>query len=114
MRFFTGDQQGNIKSLSFANGNTDLQTIHSRKFAVQLLSVAESSVSAATHRLTASGQEKLAAAYVDGSCLLHTINGNSSLITTQEWKETRLKSDQIFVGIHLTDRYILLSIISQL
>ncbi|KAK7014906.1 WD repeat-containing protein 74 [Favolaschia claudopus] len=94
-RFITGDQLGNLKSLqvSTADGPSELTQLHSAKSSVAALSIPS----------VASTSKLAAVAYADGSLSAFTIHDNDLQIAKQ-WKENRLKPDQIFVGLQSADR----------
>ncbi|KAJ7343536.1 hypothetical protein DFH08DRAFT_230202 [Mycena albidolilacea] len=94
--FLTGDELGNIKSLQVTTPDapSELKLLHATS------SVAVSALSLAP---TASTSKSVAAAYADGSVTAFTLQDNQLQISEQ-WKETRFKPDQNFVGLQVTDR----------
>lgn len=94
--FLTGDELGNIKSLQVTTPDvpSELKLLHATS------SVAVSALSIAP---TASTSKSVAAAYADGSVTAFTLQDNQLQISEQ-WKETRFKPDQNFVGLQVTDR----------
>ncbi|KAJ6502599.1 hypothetical protein C8R45DRAFT_1092425 [Mycena sanguinolenta] len=94
--FLTGDQLGNIKSLS-VQGTPDVPS------QLALLHTAKSSVAALSIAPTASTSKSVAAAYADGSVTAFTLQDNQ-LEVLEQWKESRFKPDQNFVGLQVTDR----------
>jgi len=87
----TGDQLGNIKSLRVASGvPSELILLDSSQSSVAALSIASTSKS-------------VAAAYADGSVAAFALQDNE-LQSLHRWKETRLKSNQTFVGLQATDK----------
>lgn len=94
--FLTGDELGNIKSLQVTTPDvpSELKLLHATS------SVAVSALSIAP---TASTSKSVAAAYANGSITAFTLQDNQLQISEQ-WKETRFKPDQNFVGLQVTDR----------
>ncbi|KAJ6496629.1 hypothetical protein C8R47DRAFT_1263509 [Mycena vitilis] len=93
--FFTGDELGNIKSLRVSPGVPSELTLlnsNSAKSSVAALSVSAGSTS-----------RSVVAAYADGSVTTFELDDNELRISEQ-WKETRLKADQSYVGLQATDR----------
>ncbi|KAJ7172528.1 hypothetical protein C8R46DRAFT_992734 [Mycena filopes] len=92
--FLVGDELGNIKSLkptiSTPQAPSTLSLLHSGKSSVNALSVASTSKS-------------VAAAYADGSVAAFT-RDDTELHLVEQWRETRLKPNQSFVGLQATDR----------
>ncbi|KAF7338337.1 hypothetical protein MVEN_02059200 [Mycena venus] len=92
--FFTGDELGNIKSLRVATSQgvpSELTLLHSAKSSVAALSVASTSKIAA-------------ASYADGSVTAFALQDDAQLQALGQWKETRFKPGQNFVGLQVTDR----------
>ncbi|KAJ7273661.1 hypothetical protein B0H12DRAFT_1285674 [Mycena haematopus] len=86
--FLTGDELGNIKSLSLrvtSDVPSQLTLLHAAKSSVAALSIASTSKS-------------VAAAYADGSVTEFTLQDNQLQILEQ-WKESRFKPNQNFVGL---------------
>ncbi|KAJ6547511.1 hypothetical protein B0H19DRAFT_1306641 [Mycena capillaripes] len=89
--FLTGDELGNIKSLRVSPGvPSELNLLNSlpSKSSVAALSVASNSV---------------AAAYANGSVTTFSLH-DDELRISEQWKETRFKPGQNFVGLQATDR----------
>ncbi|KAJ7219222.1 WD40-repeat-containing domain protein [Mycena pura] len=93
-RFLTGDDLGNIKALQVTTGGlSELTTLYSAKSSVAALSVTP----------TASTSKSVAAAFADGSIEAFTLE-DDKLQSLHQWKETRLKQEQSFIGLQVTDR----------
>ncbi|KAJ7046730.1 hypothetical protein C8F04DRAFT_986828 [Mycena alexandri] len=92
--FLVGDELGNIKSLRPSSTPNEvpstLTLLHSAKSSVAALSIASTSKS-------------VAAACADGSVVSFTRDDNE-LHVLEQWRETRLKPEQTFVGLQATDR----------
>ncbi|KAJ7685136.1 hypothetical protein DFH06DRAFT_1157559 [Mycena polygramma] len=94
--FFTGDELGNIKSLRVSPGVPSELTLlnsNSAKSSVAALSVSAGSTS-----------KSVVAAYADGSVTTFDLQDDNELRISEQWKETRLKADQSYVGLQATDR----------
>ncbi|KAJ7109325.1 WD40-repeat-containing domain protein [Mycena epipterygia] len=92
--FLTGDELGNIKSLQISpNSPSTIKLLNSAKSSVAALSVAS----------TASTSKSVAAGYADGSVAAFTLQ-DDELESVHQWKETRFKPDQKFVGLQATEK----------
>ncbi|KAF9246568.1 hypothetical protein BU15DRAFT_39865 [Melanogaster broomeanus] len=97
-RFLTGDELGSIKSVSYhpndAPGTqTQLRTLHDGTSTSRARGVQRLAISRGDSTL-------LASAHADGSLCLSSLT--DGLERRQEWKETRMKPDQTFVGLAST------------
>ncbi|KAF7793038.1 hypothetical protein EIP86_004143 [Pleurotus ostreatoroseus] len=99
--FLSGDEFGSIKSASFSQGEDSIWQCStniiaegtSKAQAVQKLAISAQS----------SAKRQLAAARADG--LVHILDlENSKIVEGLEWKETRIKGDQKFVGLSFTEK----------
>ena len=119
-RFLTGDELGNIKSLRYTGNNTELETIHDglstgKLKSIQALSVTSTSEPDGTrlvrniHSIPWQGvqdfiQGKIAAAHADGYISTSILQDDDQLEPLHEWKETRFKADQRYVGLSASNR----------
>ncbi|KAF5365735.1 hypothetical protein D9758_003290 [Tetrapyrgos nigripes] len=97
MRFITGDELGSIKILRYITQVTDgpkaeLKIVHTGSAAVQKLSA-----------LRSSDSTLIAAAYSDALVNIFSLQNNDSLQRISGWTESRLKNDQRFVGLALSN-----------
>ncbi|KAJ3802921.1 hypothetical protein GGU11DRAFT_874327 [Lentinula aff. detonsa] len=102
MRFFTGDELGNLKILrpktpGPANKSELLSARagNAEKGGVQVLSACIESDSSST---------LLAAGYSNGTVELLTAAEDDTIACSQKWTENRLKAGQRYVGIHCTEK----------
>ncbi|KAG2077828.1 WD40 repeat-like protein [Suillus decipiens] len=96
-RFLVGDELGNIKSVGYNPASQEeikpvLKTLHDgtvtgRSKGIQKLA------------LNAGEKTLLSAAHADGAVSIFSLNEDDQLELLQEWKETRIKSDQSFIGL---------------
>ena len=117
-RFLTGDELGNIKSLRHHESNSELKTIHDgsstgKLKGIQALSMASASDGSKLVRIHVKPlcqdtqscvQGKVAAGHTDGSASTFILKDDDRLELLHEWKETRLKPDQTFVGLSASER----------
>lgn len=99
-RFFTGDELGNVKSLRYIENTLELKTIYDGSNTGKLKSIQALSVAS-----TSDGTKLVASAHADGSIFVSTLNGNE-MEPLDEWKETRFKPDQRYVGLAASNRTI--------
>ncbi|KAJ7740661.1 hypothetical protein DFH07DRAFT_943671 [Mycena maculata] len=97
-RFLTGDELGNIKSL-----RVNIESLGVTPAVSSELTLLKSSGSSVAALSIASTSKSVAAAYADGSLEAFSLQGNE-LQSIHRWKETRLKSEQTFVGLQATDK----------
>ncbi|KAJ4488010.1 hypothetical protein J3R30DRAFT_3279714 [Lentinula aciculospora] len=102
MRFFTGDELGNLKILrpKPSGSEAESELINARTEKPQDASL--QSLSARTE--SDSSVTLLAAGYSDGTAKLYTVAENDAITSLQKWTETRLKVGQRYVGIHCTEK----------
>ncbi|EIM89890.1 uncharacterized protein STEHIDRAFT_36630, partial [Stereum hirsutum FP-91666 SS1] len=101
-RFLTGDELGNIKSITYPSASTstpEATLLHDgsaggKSRAIQALAVSSSS--------GASSSRMVAAACADGSASAYTLNEEGGLDLVKEWKEPRLRTGQKYVGIDVS------------
>ncbi|KAG2364499.1 hypothetical protein BDR07DRAFT_1482443 [Suillus spraguei] len=96
-RFLVGDELGNIKSVGYNPTSQEeikpvLKTLHDgtitgRNKAIQKLA------------LHAGEKTLLSAAHANGAVSIFSLKEDDQLELVQEWKETRIKSDQSFIGL---------------
>ena len=114
-RFLTGDELGNIKSLQYSpNNNTKgaLRILYDgsnsgRTKGIQALSISSSHSGEKMVRNSPPSrrgihdlsQSKLASAHSDGSASIFHLLNDDTVDLLHDWKETRLKSDQTYVGL---------------
>ncbi|KAI0374780.1 hypothetical protein BV20DRAFT_986622 [Pilatotrama ljubarskyi] len=102
-RFFSGDELGAIKSISYAQG--DNTKARAAKPTILVRGSSESGRSKTIQKLSvhSSGSDSLLSAVrADGSASLYKVEGDG-LNVVHEWKETRLKEGQRFVGLADTE-----------
>ncbi|KDQ61054.1 hypothetical protein JAAARDRAFT_152067 [Jaapia argillacea MUCL 33604] len=103
-QFFTGDELGNIKSLSYSTTSkasakpTEPITLHDgssfgKEKAIQALAIGS----------TSAGEKLVSAACADGTVVLHEFN-EGKLNRRYEWKETRCKPGQKYVGLAISEQ----------
>ncbi|KAG6337208.1 hypothetical protein ID866_1880 [Astraeus odoratus] len=96
-RFFTGDELGSIKSVSYdANAPSETK--------IHLKTVYDGTATGRTRgiqRLALSKDDStlIASAHADGSVRLASLTDGDQLLHLHDWKETRIKPDQTFVGL---------------
>ncbi|KAG0705156.1 hypothetical protein DFH29DRAFT_800670 [Suillus ampliporus] len=98
-RFLVGDELGNIKSVQYNPASQEepkpvLKTLH------------DGSVTGRTKghpktRVERGGEDigKLSAAHANGAVSIFSLEDDDRLELLQEWKETRIKADQSFIGL---------------
>ncbi|KAG9318436.1 hypothetical protein JVU11DRAFT_527 [Chiua virens] len=93
-RFLTGDELGNIKSVSY-----DPNALPEHKLSLKTLHDGTSNGrTRGVQKLAISGT-LLASAHADGSLCLASLTSEDDLEQRHTWKETRFKTDQSFVGL---------------
>ncbi|KAI0361982.1 hypothetical protein OH77DRAFT_1515308 [Trametes cingulata] len=101
--FFSGDELGAIKSISYAQGDNPKEWKASTTILVPA-STSGHSKSIQNLALHSSGPESLLSAVrADGSASLYNTEG-ASLKVVHEWKESKLKEGQRFVGLESTEK----------
>ncbi|KAJ3761072.1 WD40-repeat-containing domain protein [Lentinula raphanica] len=102
MRFFSGDELGNLKILQPKTPSPDitselliLRTGNAEIGGVQALSTRNDPGSIST---------LLAAGYSNGAAGLLNIAEDNTITHTQKWTETRLKPGQRYIGIHCAEK----------
>ncbi|KAJ3883404.1 hypothetical protein F5051DRAFT_363510 [Lentinula edodes] len=106
MRFFTGDELGNLKILQLKTSGSDTSKLE------QLNRPTEKPENSGVQVLSARTQRDspvtlLAAGYSNGRAELLTIAEDDAITSLQQWTETRLKNGQRYVGIHCTEKNVL-------
>jgi len=128
-RFITGDELGNLKAYvpTTEDGSTKVQCSEllleaNKQKSVQKLAIAKSTVrnilceNLYRNALIGRNEEKVASALANGTVLVHSLDDEADLKLTQrhQWKETRLKLGQSFVGLAASEGYAWVLPISQL
>ncbi|KAF8136311.1 WD40-repeat-containing domain protein [Boletus edulis] len=99
-RFLTGDELGNIKSFSYdpdasPENKLLLKTLHNGTLAGRAQGIQKLA-------MTTSSPTLLASAHADGTLCFKSLTGEDDLEQLHQWKETRFKADQSFVGLAAT------------
>ncbi|KAL9715104.1 hypothetical protein Ac2012v2_001764 [Leucoagaricus gongylophorus] len=98
--FLVGDEQGYLKSLEyrhepFADGkNYKLTTLSQRSTGQQKISVQRMAVNP-----DLGGAKAVISGYSDGAVTLSTFHGDDRTSTTEEWRDTRFKPGNSYVGL---------------
>ena len=116
-RFLTGDELGNIKALQYSSNNNTKGALRlrilydgsnsGRTKGIQALSISSSPSGEKMVRNSPPSrrdihdlsQRKLASAHSDGSASIFHLLNDDTVDLLHDWKETRLKSDQTYVGL---------------
>ncbi|KAI0670485.1 hypothetical protein C8Q78DRAFT_974794 [Trametes maxima] len=101
--FFSGDELGAIKSISYAPSESSKEW---KATTTVLVAGSSSGRDKTVQKLAvhASGSDTLLSAVrADGSASLYTVQDGTNLSTVYEWSETRLKEGQRFVGLATTE-----------
>jgi ribosome biogenesis protein NSA1 len=116
-RFLVGDELGNIKSVQYNPASQEtsksvLKTLHDgtatgRAKGIQKLALsnAEENILVrlacpfALVNLSSNAEGKLSAAHANGAVSIFSLNEDDQLELLQEWKETRIRTDQSFIGL---------------
>ncbi|KAG2349404.1 hypothetical protein BDR05DRAFT_1055101 [Suillus weaverae] len=96
-RFLVGDELGNIKSVGYNPTSQEeskpvLKTLHDGTITGRTKGIQKLALNAAEKTL-------LSAAHANGAVSIFSLNEDDQLELLQEWKETRIKSDQSFIGL---------------
>ncbi|KAG1891493.1 hypothetical protein F4604DRAFT_1706677 [Suillus subluteus] len=96
-RFLVGDELGNIKSVGYnpasqEESTLDLKTLHDGTATGRTKGIQKLALSAGEKTL-------LSAAHANGAVSIFSLNEDDQIELLQEWKETRIKSDQSFIGL---------------
>ncbi|KAI6028356.1 hypothetical protein F5J12DRAFT_715033 [Pisolithus orientalis] len=102
-RFLVGDELGSIKAVTYdakvpSDSKTQLKTLYDgtgsgRSRGIQRLAVITG---------TEDDTLMLASAHADGSLCISSLTGEDQLQNLHQWKETRLKSEQKFIGLAIS------------
>ncbi|KAG2116520.1 uncharacterized protein F5147DRAFT_605160 [Suillus discolor] len=96
-RFLVGDELGNIKSVGYnptsqEESKTTLKILHDGTVTGRTKGIQKLALNAGEKTL-------LSAAHANGAVSIFSLNEDDQLELLQEWKETRIKSDQSFIGL---------------